>query len=505
MSSALENFVKSRLDYADCNVKAGIQFESAKYTQISSDVAVSIVTQIMRVKCVPTQVATNIITRITESRLKEESKAQILEALHAKVADCEDEFSDGRDTSKRVACNNFDNYMDADEWNTVLDPRMDQLCVEAKLTKLSKKAAAIGLHHPTEQTSAGITSIALSAAEPTHMLKHNLEHLRFFKAQLKGFVHRLDMQHPLPTMFPADPEEFKTNNPEWYAIAFRSGDPVPSKLSAFDKMAHRSSVPCRSTRVGCSSAGPSRSKSFACATPMAAIGQPRLQGMFEAFMQTALQSRVNENNIPGFRVFGGAGERGSAAAQICGNHMEPVQISPVAAAPMPMPQPRIALADGSPNERSAVSSPDSVKSGSSQVDLMIASMQDQLAGKAEAPRDGSDDDNCQKTKPQVKAKVSANNGKSHKKKQTVLKRPAAALKLDLNVKELVIPKIGKKRAPSHHGCSTIYTDLKKKSWRLKLRAGDKHELYYKWQKSCGESTAVSSWDALVKKVREVNK
>ena len=497
MSSALENFVNSRLDYADCNVKAGIKFESAKYTQISSDVAVSIVTQMMRVKCVPTQVATNIITRITESCLKEESKAQIIEALHAKVADCEDEFSDGRDTSKKgVACNNFDNYMDADEWNTVLDPRMDQLSVEAKLTKLAKKAAAMGLHHPTEQTSAGITSIALSAAEPTHILKDNLEHLRFFKAQLKGFVQRLDMQHPLPTMFPADPEEFKTNNPEWYAVAFRSGEHVPSKLSAFDKMAHRSSVPCRSTRGGCSSAAPSRSKSFVCATPMAAIGQPMLQRVFEAFMQTAVQSRVNENSIPGFRVFGGAGEKGSAAAQICGNHIEP--------APMPMPQPRLALADGSPNERSAVSSPDCAKSASSQVDVMIASMQDQLAGKAEAPRDGSDDENCQKTKPQVKAKVLANNG-NKKKKQTALKRPAAALKLDINEKELVIPKIGKKRVPSHHGCSTIYTDLKKKSWRLKLRAGDKHELYYKWQERVGECAAVSSWDALVKKVREVNK
>ena len=52
----------------------------------------------------------------------------------------------------------------------------------------------------------------------------------------------------------------------------------------------------------------------------------------------------------------------------------------------------------------------------------------------------------------------------------------------LDKKVLVFPGAAYK-APRYFGKSTIYTDMNKKSWRLKLSQGDLHEKYFKFGSS----------------------
>jgi hypothetical protein len=131
---------------------------------------------------------------------------------------------------------------------------------------------------------------------------------------------------------------------------------------------------------------------------------------------------------------------------------------------------------------------------------MVLKMQDQLAGKVVVTTPAEVEGSL-KEEIEVKPKISK---VSKKKSKVVLKKPAAAPAAkeprSMNETRLQFPKKLGKRPPSHHGESTIYTDASKKCWRLKLKRGDKHELYFFFS-----DDAKNSWAAMVKKVREQNK
>jgi hypothetical protein len=133
----------------------------------------------------------------------------------------------------------------------------------------------------------------------------------------------------------------------------------------------------------------------------------------------------------------------------------------------------------------------SVDSGAKQIDDMVLKMKDQLAGKAVAidePKNVMEVD--EQAAPTRKRKTVT-------KSKAVLKKPAAQTGRGMNEAYLLFPKSLGKRNPSHHNESTIYTDVKKKSWRLKLKRGDKHELYFAFT---DEPKVV--WASMVKKLRE---
>ena len=51
--------------------------------------------------------------------------------------------------------------------------------------------------------------------------------------------------------------------------------------------------------------------------------------------------------------------------------------------------------------------------------------------------------------------------------------------------------------PKLFGCSTIYTDIRKGYWRLKLAKGDKHEKWY--------SMSQAGWRSLVRACEKANR
>ena len=52
-------------------------------------------------------------------------------------------------------------------------------------------------------------------------------------------------------------------------------------------------------------------------------------------------------------------------------------------------------------------------------------------------------------------------------------------------------------APRHYGQCTVYTDMNKRSWRLKLNPGDRHEKYYIWGKN-----PLSVWNRMIAAILE---
>ena len=59
--------------------------------------------------------------------------------------------------------------------------------------------------------------------------------------------------------------------------------------------------------------------------------------------------------------------------------------------------------------------------------------------------------------------------------------------------------VPRKRPPLYYGQCTVYVDMKRKAWRLKLFPGDRHDLTFIWK-----NDPKRKWAELVHCIKKVN-
>ena len=138
-------------------------------------------------------------------------------------------------------------YQTTLNWNVYQTGEAD-IC----LAEMAQRLRRIGCMSLDEKSFAGATAIALHRAGPIHG-DYALEKQR----RLKEYFHNLEgvVTPPGPNppkAFPLTTAQFRDEHPEWYGVAYPPGtEPVECPIRPDLVRILKSSVPCRSTRSGC--------------------------------------------------------------------------------------------------------------------------------------------------------------------------------------------------------------------------------------------------------------
>jgi len=343
----------------------------------------------------------------------------------------------------------------------------------------------MGLWHPTERTSARAANICLIHActmeEKLGLGPGTMHVLRTFKKILRTTVPTARRPcSPLPSEYPQDAEDFKRDYPFWYARAYVQGPPCVGQLSLHDRARL---APQRVRQLRGSGCLEDRGSSSHMLRNFCA--------MFSGGLADAPRRSLS-GDIP-LTMLVGAG-RGATPTR-----SEPAQpalldgaVGGSAPAPEPVP-PTLPVAEVGSEAMGAVT------------DMLAALSGRMEAGGLSETESGSTDDEKEKPKKTTTPMKDKKAMKAKPKKETPMKTKETKTKkatpkktepAEKNPKRLQYPGL-RASAPKLYGCSTIYTDISKGYWRLKLAKGDKHEKWYPMNQA--------SWRSMMRSCEEANR
>ena len=520
--TALLSFMQSQFELIAINVSAGTT--AGEVASICQSAARSIAMQITNVKYISMEDVAALVPLIMDSHLDLTSKNSLCSAVVVKSS-MEPPVA-GPVRWQDVF--HFDSYMTAQHWADVEAQNEDRV-----LHATAALAVAIGIHKPSEKAMGRISRIALldlgdEYATQANMTSDNcLRVLDKWKASyriaLRGRKQMMCDTSAIPTDFPSDINAFKMAFPNWHTSAYGMSPPVPSKLSVAMKQALAINAHVRNPK--------GRKVERLLSPGLLAQARPLLR-MLTQVQEKSMQAsseigaidifeKPRPTKLPSFCIADGGSQQLAyqhpqlpaaleGSQQLAYQHHKlPAALVPIADAP------------------AVVSHTDAADS----VATMMTEMKMQLKGDVEA----AGGTKRKRVRKDRKSKTAANGKKTTGKKNAAKDDdnsdgsssedesdgdsnhigavvPVKGAKKRLtpetgkkggvpphpaNKKTLEFPGVKSKSGPKYYGYSTIYTDMLKRSWRLKLYPGDRHEAYFKFGRD--------GWRALVDKIQRVNK
>ena len=540
--SPLFMFLKARFEYLACIHKGPKEDLSEKLRQ---DVAGSILKQISFAKAVSVTDAIELTTLVNDSLLPETEADAIRNAIQCKA----DMAGDAAATSLAVGRQthlNLEHYQSTADWDCYSSSDVGH---DVKLANMASRMTSLHLRSPTEPTYANAVAIALHLDGP-----HEPSYLLSKVRRMKEFVASLVKNTPkseAPSVYPETIDEFKVSYTVIFAAAFASDLPAPCQIPPAILQVLKGSTPCRKTRTGCAEAlvqhPPKHSHSIVqqAFQRRLSLNDPYLPGFqWSNQRQPQQQSPLALCMGPWLSQGGVQGQlnqdvplpKAAPTAVLALGDVEPVHTSAVPAAP---------LAAAAPPATSAGSSV--IPAPPSSISELVSKWQKQAAAAKAAKDDKGDEDEVgeepgtrmkrpaaaisgkpqkakAKGKPKQRVKARGNRkqkpkaaGKPRQKaKAKNIAKPNSALLLGKPEQKTKAKSIAKPNSdlvfdrlsykaghmpPRYYGCVTIYSDLGRKTWRVKPRPGERIDVKFMWRPEPKDNR--EQWETLVKHVKSL--
>ena len=245
-SGMFTTFTVQRLRYIGCNLRGGMEAGSERHQKIMKQVSDAIMAQAAHVPAITVDDSTAIFSALQAEYVIAPYKDELMDMLNSKV-NMDDLDADVSLSGKSQQHWFFHNYLTENDW---LSLRREGAEKHTLARVLSMAACRIRLLYPTEKVVAAICSILpwLRVVNYADLL----ECRDYFKRELVPF-RKLYASTDLPTVYPEFPEEFRSQWPHLYSMAYTTGNPPSKPSSEFDVNDLRDlqqRAPSRSTKVG---------------------------------------------------------------------------------------------------------------------------------------------------------------------------------------------------------------------------------------------------------------